>query len=324
MADTAERDRPEFTAVITCFNEGRDIAEFLRRLTRSIESTGRDFEIVVVNDGSLDETWECVVQEFKTNPRIQVAADLFRNAGQVAAMSCGIGFARGRDFLFMDSDLQLDPEELPMLLERFDAGCDIVSGYRAERQDAWFRQLPSYFANIIMRQIAGHTLRDFGCTFKLYRGELVRAFGFGDRKPWRTGYVFAKASRVEEVPVTHRARKHGRSGWNFRKLSAFLLDHAIGLSRRPFQFLFAGCVALAALFLLRVFIGFMWDARVLDEVTPGLLLNAMVIHLLVVIALFCLIGEYLVRVFYSTQDDPIYVVRQVLSRRPEDGDSAHG
>ena len=305
---------PEFSVIITCYYEEASIDEFHARLTAAMEGTGRSFEIIFVNDGSTDGTFEKLKAIHARDTRVSTVADLFRNTGQVCAMSCGVALAQGRSFIFMDSDLQLDPEELPRLIGAFDEGQDIVSGYRAERQDSLLRTMPSRLANVIMRRVARHPLRDFGCTFKVYRGELVRAFGFGPHKPWQTAYVFAQAGRVKEIPVSHHPRRHGRSGWSMLRLSAFLIDHLVGVSYRPFQLLSALCFVAAFLLLARIAIAWAVPFSVLPAVTPGLILNAVALHLLVSLAVLSAIGEYVIRSFVALRRDPIYVIRELIRR----------
>ncbi len=312
-----EHAPPEFSVIITCYFEEPTIDEFHGRLSASMEATGRAFEIVFVNDGSTDGTFEKLKAIYERDPRVGAVADLFRNTGQVCAMSCGISLARGRHFIFMDSDLQLDPEELPRLIDAFDEGHDIVSGYREKRKDSLLRTLPSRVANVIMRRVARHRLRDFGCTFKVYRGELVRAFGFGPYKPWQTAYVFAQAGRVKEIPVRHHPRRHGKSGWSLLRLSAFLMDHLVGVSYRPFQLLSALCFLGALLLVARIVAAWALPFSLLPEVTPGLILNALALHLLVSLAVLSAIGEYVIRNFATLRRDPTYVIREVLRRNGE-------
>ncbi len=311
---TCLADRPEFTVIITCYYEEKSIEEFHGRLTRAMQSLGRSFEIVMVNDGSTDGTMDKLRHIYDSDPHVTTIIDLFRNSGQVCAMSAGIAHARGKHFIFMDSDLQLDPEQVELLITRFDQGYDIVSGYRKDRKDPWFRVLPSQLANIIMRKVSGHSLADFGCTFKIYKGELVRAFGFGATKSWKTAYVFAMAREVSEIPIRHHPRKYGKSGWTFKKLSSFLFDHIVGLSRRPFQILSILCLVLSILFTLRIMLAWIAPFSILSQVTPGLLLNVMIIHILIMLAVLAGIGEYVLRAYINSERDPIYVIRSIQQK----------
>jgi len=302
---------PEFSIVITCHFEERSIDEFYTRLRATAESLGRSYELVMVNDGSTDGTFEKLKGFFDRDPRVTTVIDLYRNAGQVNAMTAGLTHARGRAIVFMDSDLQLDPEDLPLLVRTFDEGYDIVSGYRKDRKDSFLRKIPSRLANVVMRKVARHKLSDFGCTYKIYDARLVRAFEFGPFKPWRTAYVFSRAQRCVEVPVSHHERKYGESGWTFRKLFGFYMDHLVGISERPFQLMSLVCLAFAALFALRISLAWVVPVSILPEVTTGVILNAVVFSLLVVLSVLAAIGEYVMRNFLMTQRYPGYVIREI-------------
>ena len=124
---------PDLSIIVTCYFEEQSIDEFHARLSAAAQSTGCSYEIVMVNDGSTDGTWPKLLSLYESDPHVTTVVNLFRNAGQVAAMTAGINHARGQAFVFMDSDLQLDPEELPMLVATYQEGYDIVSGARKER-----------------------------------------------------------------------------------------------------------------------------------------------------------------------------------------------
>ena len=311
----------ELSFIVTCYFEEQSIDEFASRLLKTARSLGRSFEVVMVNDGSTDGTFDKLKVLFERDAEVTTIIDLYRNAGQVAAMTAGITHARGRAFVFIDSDLQLDPEEFPTLLAEFDRGYDIVSGVRKNRRDSLLRVVPSKLANAVMRRVARHDLTDFGCTFKIYDAELVRAFELGPFKIFRTAYVFSRAGRVKEVPVTHHERRYGRSGWTFRKLFAFYMDHLVGLSERPFQLLSLACLLLAGVFGVRLLAAWAVPLSILPEVTPGLILNAIVINLLLLLGVLSLIGEYVMRNFLMLQRYPGYVVREL---RQKDSAGASG
>lgn len=310
---------PDFSIVITCHYEQRSIDEFYGRLRAAAESLGRSYEIVMVNDGSTDRTFEKLKGFYDADSRVTTVIDLFRNAGQVNAMTAGLTHARGRAFVFMDSDLQLDPEDLPRLVQEYDTGHDIVSGYRVGRKDSLLRTIPSRLANLVMRRVAGHSLRDFGCTYKIYDARLVRAFEFGPFKPWRTGYVFSRAGRCAEIPVNHHERRYGSSGWTLRKLFGFCVDHLVGISEHPFQLLSLACLALAALFALRIALAWTVPGAILPEVTPGMILNGIALTFLVLLSAIALIGEYVIRSFLMIQRYPGYVIREIHQKHAASG-----
>lgn len=308
---------PEFSIIITCHFEEKTIDEFFARLKAAWDATGRSYEIALVNDGSTDGTWDKLTALFAAHDEITAALDLFKNAGQQAAMAAAVPELTGRNFLVMDSDLQLAPEDLPILLAEFDKGYDVVSGYREHRKDSLFRIVPSKLANMIMRKASDSRFRDFGCTYKLYRGSLVRAFDFGPHRIWNNVDMIALANRLKEVPVSHRARPHGKSGWTFRKLWRYNMDNVVKISQRPFQFVAVGCVALAALFVLRILGGFVMPFSVLAEVTNGLILNALALVLLVLMALLSMVGEFTIRCFSMLRAQPCYAIREALRRTPK-------
>lgn len=309
-------DSVEISVLISCYFEEQSIDEFHDRLSKTLEGMGRSYEILFVNDGSTDATWEKLRAIYEADPRVTAVVDLYRNAGQAAAKTAALEYVRGEMLVFLDSDLELAPEELPRLVAEYDKGCDIVSGYREERSGPLLRRLPSVFANMVMRRVSRHPVRDFGCTFKIYSGTLVRAFEFGPFKPWTAVFVFSRARDVVEVPVSHRPRPYGKSGWTVKKLTAYFFDNLVGISRRPFQLLALLCLVFAGFLFLRVVLSRVLQFTILPTVTTGLLLNAIALHLLVTLAVLATIGEYVIRNFINLQRYPAYVVRTVQRREP--------
>ncbi|MGZ5443017.1 MAG: glycosyltransferase [Thermoanaerobaculia bacterium] len=314
--------RPSFSVLVSCYHEEKSIDEFITRLVATIVKSGRHIEIVAVNDGSNDGTFERLQELFRTHEQIGAVVDLFRNSGQAAGLTAAVQHARGEHYVLLDSDLQLDPEELPLLLAKFEDGFDVVSGYREQRRDPWQRLVYSKVANMIMRRASGKTLRDFGCTFKVYDGRIIRAFALGPHKVLNQIELISAAATVAETQVAHHERKFGRSGWTLRKLLDLNTDHLLDLSRRPFQYLGAATALVALVLILRILFD-PWIASVfLPEVSNGLLLNAIVITLLVTVAIQALTGELVLRSFTSLRRKPAYIVRRLLRRNhPDDGES---
>jgi undecaprenyl-phosphate 4-deoxy-4-formamido-L-arabinose transferase len=318
MHSMPDSTRPALSAVIGCHFEEHSIEEFHARLAAALESTGHCYEIVYVNDGSTDGTLRALEAIFERSPRVSAVVDLFRNAGQAAALTAGTTFATGDILVYMDSDLQLDPEDLPRLLAAYDEGVDVVSGYRENRRDSLTRTLPSRLANRVMRRVARADMRDFGCTFKLIDAQLVRAFEFGPLKPIRLPYLIAAAGRTCEVPVAHHPRRYGSSGWTFAKLFRYWMDSVVGASERPFQWLSGALLLVGILFVLRVAVNLLWPFSLMAEVTNGLLLNAVVLSFLIGVGVSAAIGEYVLRSYFLLLRHPAYVVRSVRSREPVD------
>ncbi|MDM8517270.1 glycosyltransferase family 2 protein [Desulfobacterales bacterium HSG16] len=313
MYDLLRPYKPEvdFSVIISCYFEERSIDIFYTRLSNTLRSMGRSYEIIFINDGSTDKTFEKLKAIFDADPNVTAVVDFFKNAGQANAVTPGVLLARGKAMVFIDSDLQLDPEELPLLAEKYDEGYDIVSGYRKKRQDSLSRKLPSVIANIIMRKTSDSNIRDFGCTFKIYDGRLLRAFEFGPFKPWRPVPVIAHAQRIAEVPLNHHSRQFGQSGWTFKKLFMYNMENIVNLSEMPFQLLGATCLFIVSLFLIRIIIGIFFPFSILKQVTGGLLLNIIIVNLLSILSVLTIIGEFVIRNFIILQRKPAYIIREI-------------
>lgn len=312
---TGPAAEPEFSVLITCYNEEHSIDEFHAGLSKAMSRLGRSYEIVFVDDGSADRTFAKLGEIFNRDPKVSAIVDMFSNAGQQAGITAALCEARGRAILLMDSDLQLAPEEIPLLVEEYDKGYDVVSGARTNRQDSWLRIVPSKLANGIMRKATRSEFRDFGCTFKIYNARLVRAFSYCPHRLFSNVDLIARASRRCEVPVTHYPRKYGKSGWTFRKLIKYNTDNLVSLSERPFQILAVLCLIFAALFCARILLGYVLPIRILGSISNGLLLNAIVISMLVIVGILCMIGEFAIRAFLVSRHLPLYVVREVRRRQ---------
>lgn len=315
MSPQPAADRPDFSAVVTCYFEERSIDEFFGRLDAAMKSLGRSYEIIMVNDGSTDDTWPKLKAIWENNPQVRVVMDFFGNAGQQAAVTACLCEARGDAVILMDSDLQLFPEEIPLLVEQYDRGFDVVSGYRKERRDSFWRIAPSKLANVIMRRSSRSNLRDFGCTFKIFNARLPRAFELGPYHLFSVVDTIAKTARCKDVPVSHSARKYGKSGWTVAKLWKYNMDNIVSLSERPFQGLAITCLALALLFVLRVLAGFVTPFFFLSTVSNGLLLNAIALSILINIGLICMVGEFTIRNFLISRRVPLYIIREKLERQ---------
>jgi len=304
----------DLSVIISSYFEEKSIDEFHRRLSDTLRASGKSYEMIFINDGSTDGTFARLESIFEADPHVSAVIDLIKNAGQANAKTPGVMLSRGRSIVMIDSDLQLDPEELGALLVERDAGADIVSGYRRDRRDAWNRKLPSLLANVIMRRATASTLRDFGCTFKIYDGRIVRACEFDAFKPWRSVPVIARAQRIVEVPVTHHARRYGQSGWTFRKLFAYNMENLVNLSEQPFQWLGGVFLGLAGLFTLRLVADLFWDISILSRVTGGLILNVLTLGLLAVLGVVAIVGEFVIRSFIVLQGPPAFIIRTILQR----------
>lgn len=304
----------DLSVVITCYYEEQSIEEFYSRLSATLEDIGRSYELIFVDDGSTDRTYQKLESIFEKDEHVSAIFRFFSNVGQANAKTPGVVAASGRAMVHIDSDLQLDPEELPVLLRHYDDGSDVVVGYRKERKDPLLRKIPSLLANMILRRATAKNLKDFGCTFRIYDRRLLDGFDFGPFRPWRPVPVLRMAGRVAEVPVSHHRRRYGSSGWTFRKLFAYNMENLVNLSERPFQILGTLCLFFSFLFALRILLAYVVPFAVLKNITLGLVLNALVFTFLVLMAILCAMGEFVIRNFILLQQRPAYVVKDSRSR----------
>lgn len=202
--------RPEISVAVPAYNEVESLPPFFAEMRAALEATGRTWEIVVVDDGSSDGTRELCEAESARDPRVRTFV-LERNAGQSAALAAGLTQVRGDVVVTIDADLQNDPADLPRLLAAL-AHADVVSGVRAQRQDSWVRLVSSRIANATRRKVLGDPVTDIGCSFKVYRREVLEGLPmFVGVHRFLPALCVFRGARFAEVPLNHRARAHGVS-----------------------------------------------------------------------------------------------------------------
>jgi glycosyltransferase involved in cell wall biosynthesis len=272
-----------------------------------------------VDDGSSDRTAEVLRQQAAGAPEL-VAVLLRRNYGQTAAMAAGFDASRGRLIVTLDGDLQNDPADIPMLLERLEQGYDLVSGWRHQRQDhAVSRLLPSKIANALIARVTGVRLHDYGCSLKAYRRELVEDMNlYGELHRFLPALAFIEGARIAEVKVNHNARQFGQSKYGIDRTFRVLMDLFTVwfmkrfLTRPMYVFGFGGLSAMA--------IGALLSAYLLmvklggAEIGNRPLLLVAVLALITGVQLFCfgLLSEVQMRTYHESQGRPIYRIRETL------------
>jgi dolichol-phosphate mannosyltransferase len=200
---------PEISIIIPVYNE----AASLSQLQVELFSVMRDYdhEIVFVDDGSTDDS----AKQIQRSPRIRLL-QFVKNCGQSAAIYAGLAMARGRVLVLLDSDLQNDPNDIPRLLEEIEKGADLVCGYRAKRQDTWFKKFQSTIANRIRSRFTRDGVRDTGCTLKAMRRECREALiPFYGMHRFLPALIKGMGYKLVEIPVNHRPRRHGASKYTF-------------------------------------------------------------------------------------------------------------
>src|SRR5512139_2204724 len=201
---------PELSVVIPIRNESPNIAQLVDELTAALQGTGRPYEILFVDDGSTDDSFERLAAVQARDARVRVIR-FRRNFGQTAAFAAGFAYARGRLIITSDGDLQNDPGDIPALVARIDEGYDIVCGWRRRRRDPFVsRRLPSMAANRLISWATGVRLHDFGCSLKVFRAEVIKPLRlYGEMHRFIPAIASEHGVSMAEAVVNHRARKYG-------------------------------------------------------------------------------------------------------------------
>jgi len=320
ISSTNSGEDLDVSIVIPLFNEIENVETLYEKIIPAVDSMGRNTEIIFVDDGSIDGTFDVLQNIQPIDPRVWVIR-LRRNFGQAAAFSAGFDFARGGVIVTMDGDLQNDPADIPRLLEKIDQGYDIVSGWRVKRHDNFItRRLPSMIANALISRVTGVKLHDYGCSLKAYRMEVVKNIRlYGELHRFIPAIASWMGIQVAEVTVTHFPRRHGRSKYGLGRTFRVILDlitvkFMLNYATRPLQIfglagmlsLFIGIVISGYLTILRLF----YNQALSDR--PILLLGVLLIMLGVQLILMGLLGELIVRTYHESQNKPIYAVRDIL------------
>ncbi len=310
----------DLSVVVPLFNEEQSLPQLVRELLAGVRPLGMSFELVLVDDGSQDGS-AAVLRQLQAEVPELVAVLLRRNYGQTAAMAAGFDTSRGDVLVTLDGDLQNDPLDIPLLLERLDEGYDLVSGWRHRRQDAALsRLLPSRLANSLIGRVTGVRLHDYGCSLKAYRREVIDNLNlYGELHRFLPALAAIEGARIAEVQVSHHARRFGQSKYGLDRTYRVLMDLLTVwfmkrfLTRPMHVFGGAGLAAMGAGLLISLWL--VGEKLILgtDLGDRPLLLMAL-ISFLAGVQLFCfgLLAELQMRTYHESQGRPIYRVRETL------------
>jgi glycosyltransferase involved in cell wall biosynthesis len=311
----------DLSVVIPIRNEAPSLVELHREFTDTLTAWGRSYEIVVIDDGSTDESFATLTRLQATDPRLRVIR-FRRNFGQTAAFAAGFAHARGRLIVTSDGDLQNDPHDIPAMIRQLEGGFDIVCGWRKDRKDALVsRRMPSTMANALISAVTGVHLHDYGCSLKVFRAEIVKDMKlYGEMHRFLPAIASEQTSSIAEVVVNHRARKYGHSKYGIGRTVRVVLDlltvkFLLSYSTRPLQIfgLVGGAMGLAGL----AITGWLAAVRVLGVLglapdMPLLLLGILLIFTGFQLVTLGLLAELQVRTYHESQNKPIYVIRDIL------------
>jgi len=304
--------------VIPVYNEEESLPILHQAIHTAMADLTIPWEVVLVDDGSRDESTGIMQQLAEDDPDHTRAVVLRRNFGQTAAIAAGIDHAVGDVIVLMDADLQNDPADIPTMLSKLEEGYDVVSGWRFNRQDQFVtRTLPSRIANGIISRVTGVHLHDYGCTLKAYRREVLTGFRlYGEMHRFIPAYAGSVGAKIIEMPVRHHARRFGKTKYGLERTAKVILDlftvkFLMDYSAKPI-YLFGGTgLALmsgSGLMLLFLMIRRLW-LRISVFDSPLFIVAILLLILGFQSMLMGLIAELLIRTYHESQRKPTYTVK---------------
>jgi glycosyltransferase involved in cell wall biosynthesis len=315
---------PEISIVVPLYNEEENVEELYERLTQVLGELRKGYELIFVDDGSRDQTFQLLAQLQAKDDSVHVIR-LRRNFGQTGALAAGFDFAEGDVIIAMDGDLQHSPEDIPRLLDKMAQGYDVVSGWREKRVDNfWLRRLPSLVANRLMARLSRLPLHDFGTTFKAYHRDVIKNVElFGELHRFIPALASMQGVSIAEVPITDTLRQRGFSKYGLSRTFRVLFDlltvkFLIHYRQRPLQFFGlwglgmsgAGFLLLALIAFLKLFFH-VSIYQYLGSLLLGMLLLILGIQLVAV----GLEAELSARIYHAVKGGKIYTIREVCSTR---------
>ena len=310
---------PELSVVIPIRNESPNIDPLYVEVTDALQRWGRSYEVIAVDDGSTDDSFERLVRYQRQDHRWRVIR-FRRNFGQTAAFAAGFRHARGRLIATADGDLQNDPHDLPGMIRKVEEGFDIVCGWRKDRKDPWLtRRLPSEMANRLISWSTGVKLHDYGCSLKVFRAEVVKPLKlYGEMHRFLPAIASEMGVAITEVVVNHRARRHGSSNYGLSRTFRVVLDlltvkFLLSYSTRPLQMFGLIGVPMGLLgFLIAAYLSYerLFGYESIAN-RPLLLLAVLLIFSGIQLVTMGLLAEIMSRTYHESQDKPIYVIREM-------------
>ncbi|HRY62337.1 MAG TPA: glycosyltransferase family 2 protein [Candidatus Paceibacterota bacterium] len=312
----------KISIVVPVYNEAKSLPELFLEIKEVLEKERSDYEIVAVNDGSKDDSWNVLKKLGEDNKRIKAINFKFNN-GQTAAMSAGIKASTGDVIIPIDSDLENDPADIPKLLAKISEGYTVVSGWRKDRwgNATLKRKIPSLVANWLISKITGVKLHDYGCTLKAYdRGIISEVELYGEMHRFIPAYAKWKGGKVAEIPVNYRPRKYGESNYGISRTFRVLLDlvlikFLVKYMNRPMHFFgglgfssvllgfLSGCYALI--------LKFVYGTSFIS--TPMPVLTVFFIIVGVQLAAMGILSEMIMRTYYESQNKTPYSIKEKIN-----------
>ena len=314
----------DLSIVVPVFDEEESLVPLFDRLFPVLDDLHCRYEVIVVNDGSRDGSINVLRSAAERRSELRVIA-FRRNYGQTAALMAGFDNARGEVIVTLDADLQNDPADIPALIAKLHEGFDVVSGWRRDRQDAaLLRKLPSLVANHLISKMSGVSLRDYGCTLKAYRRDIMKNIRlYGEMHRFIPIYASWMGAKVVEMPVRHHARKYGHSKYGLGRVMKVVLDLTVVKFLETYlvkpMYVFGG-IGLTGIFLALVALGLALANKFVMGIdlirTPLPLLSAMLFLMGCTSILMGLLAEMVTRTYFEAQDLRPYLIRERINFGP--------
>lgn len=319
---------PKYSIVVPFHNEEENVPRLYDKLTTVMESVGDSFELVFVDDGSSDGTFRILQDILAVDSRVTIVK-LRRNFGQTSALAAGFDNAQGEYIIAMDGDLQHDPDDIPLFIEKIDEGYDVVSGWRKQRIDNFvMRRIPSRIANWLMAKLSGVDIHDFGTTYKAYRADIIKQIPlYGELHRFIPALASWLGASIIEIPIKNINRERGVSHYGISRTFRVFFDlitirFLLRYLSRPLHFfgtvgvmsMGAGSIIAAALVAMKL----IWSTHVMDEHGPLLVSAAVLIVAGVQLLALGLLGEMQVRHYHEPGRRAPYAIDRVLRIKPSE------
>ena len=308
-------EQPDLSIVIPLLNEAESLPELYQQVLTAMEPTGKSFEILFIDDGSRDGSFEIIRRMREGDKRIR-GIQFRRNYGKSAALAVAFEAVRGEVVVTMDSDLQDDPGEVPAMIDQLEEGYDLVSGWKQRRQDPITKTLPSKLFNWVTGWVSGLRLRDFNCGLKAYRREVVENIPvYGDLHRYLPVLAHWSGFRVTERPVQHHPRKYGTSKFGIGRFTHGLFDlltvyFVSNYTRRPLHLFGSfGLLSFGIGFGFAMYLTWLWLNGIGIGTRPLLQLSVLLMVLGIQLTSIGLIAEMIAHSARRTED---YAVRSRL------------
>jgi len=313
--------KPYVSIILPVYNEESNIQLQYEQIVDGLKGWKKTYEILFVDDGSTDFS-QSILSDIASSDKKVKTIFFRRNFGQTPAMAAGIDYSSGEIIIFMDSDLQNDARDIPLLVEKIEEGYDVVSGWRKERKDRFFsRKLPSRLANRLISRVSGVPLHDLGCSLKAYNGEVLRQVNlYGEMHRFIPIHASWIGASIIEIPVRHHPRKFGESKYGIKRTFKVLLDLITvkfmgSYSTKPiymfggigFLLLFGSFISGTTVILMKIFLNHSMIRN------PLLLLTVMFIMLSVMFILLGILAEILIRIYHESQNLSPYRIKKIIN-----------